>query len=107
MSLEPVAWLCKTARDLPKEVKRQIAYYGQHPLAPLIKELTFTYEPVPYEPLSQFLYVQCPYPHRWVARRVVLWGRQFRRFWICRSIYHPDISELPAWVIEEARSPDQ
>jgi hypothetical protein len=113
--MEPVAWLCRASRDLPKEVKRQIAYYGQHPTAQWIQELAFNYDSVPYEPLSKYLYVQCHYPVKFVAKitegglsRCALWGRRYyKKFWICRSIYDPQYSELPGWVLEEVRSPDQ
>ena len=106
---DPVAWLCRGARDLPKEIKRQIAYYGQHPTASLLEGMLFEYGLVAYEPLSKMLHVTCPYPDKW------LWLRQGRRcvgqyktsFWICRSKYHPDYNELPAWVVDELRSPDQ
>ena len=109
MSLEPVAWLCRGGRDLPKEVKRQIAYYGEHPTASLIKELGFQYSPVYYEPLSQRLHVVCGFPTKWLgpSKASQPWQRWLKRFWICRSMYNPDYSELPAWVIEQARSPDQ
>ena len=109
MSLDPVSWLCKGARDLPKEVKRQIAYYGRHPTACLLDGMVFKYGPVAYEPLSKFLHLTCPYPTKW------LWLRKGRRcvtqhvtsFLICRSMYTPDYNELPAWVVDEMRSPDQ
>ena len=109
MSLEPVAWLCKGARDLPKEVKREIAYYGQHPWAPLIKELRFEYGPVAYEPLSKFLYIHCPYPTKWHApgRGQPALGQYCKKFFICRSIYNPDYSELPDWVVRSLTSPDE
>ena len=112
MSLEPVGWLCRGARDLPNEVKRQIAYCGRHPTAYLVKELKFEYGPVAYEPLSKMLYIQCPYPTTWLGSQVSQplrkrLGRYLKSFWICRSIYNPHYSELPAWVVDEVRSSDQ
>jgi len=109
MSLEPVAWLCKGSRDLPRDIKRQIAFYGQHPWATLIKELRFEYGPVAYEPLSKMLYIHCPYPNKWRApgRGQKPLGEYCKKFWICRSMYNPHYSELPAWVVEGVRSTDQ
>jgi len=109
MSLEPVAWLCKRARNLPKDVKRQIAYYGRHATASLIKELGFQYSPVWYEPLSHRLNVVCGFPTKWLGPLKVSQPLQrwVKRFWICRSKYHPDYNGLPAWATEEVRSPDQ
>jgi len=109
MSLEPVGWLCRGARDLPDEVKRQIAYCGRHPTAYLVKELKFEYGPVAYEPLSKMLYIHCPYPTKWLGPSKVSQPLQrwLKRFWICCSIYHPLYSDLPAWVVNEVRSSDQ
>jgi len=104
---EPVAWLCKTARDLPKEVRIKIAYYGQHPTASLLEGMLFEYDQV-YGPHSKMLIVTCHYPTKWLAPREGQRRRTYvKSFWICTSIYHPLYSMIPDWAIEELRSPDQ
>ena len=104
MSLEPVAWLCKGVRDLPKEVKRQIAYYNRHATAAMIKELRFAYGPW-FSEQKEILLIWSV-AGTWVS----IWrapgkgqggtiGRCSKRFQI-----FPDYSEIPAWVVEQARS---
>jgi hypothetical protein len=107
MSLEPVAWLCKRARNLPKDVKRQIAYYGRHATASLIKELRFAYGPY-YSERKKLLLIWSV-AGTWVAIWLApgrghdsIMGLMSKKFQI-----PPDYSELPAWVVEEVRSPDQ
>ena len=101
MSLEPVAWLCKGARDLPKEVKREIAYYGRHPTASLIDGMLFEYYHV-YGPHSKILHVTCPYPNQWLGKGRGV-GKHVKSFYICTSIFHPLYSVIPDWAIEELR----
>ena len=109
-----LATLCKKARNLPDEVKERIWYFSPppHPTATLIKRLQFEYRDTAYEPLSRVLQVTvCDMTRdRWVHRyeqKYYRLPRFLKHFWICRSIYNPIFTDLPDWVVQEARSPGQ
>ena len=109
-----LANLCKKARNLPDEVKERIWYFSPppHPTASIIKTLEFKYGPVAYAPLSSMLYVSTwkTMPQHFVTPPTCKDQRCWKyckQFWICVSRYHPKYTDLPDWVVQEVRSPEQ
>ena len=94
---------------LPDEVKRLIWLFDAHPVADMVRKLTFRYDEVPYEPLSLYLVVNGDCVRTFVHqnRRYFMDPPLRRVFWLCRSIYNPDYSELPDWVVRSFDSTDE
>ena len=111
MSLETVADLPErigAIPRLPEDVKKLIWLFDAHPTADMVRQLSFEYKPVPYEPLSLYLIIECGLLDRLVGQNRYYCDHNFRKlYWICRSIYRADHSVLPDWVVRSFDSTDQ
>ena len=94
---------------LPDEVKRLIWLFDAHPVADMVRELSFRNEEVAYEPLSLYLVVTGDRLNMFTHhnRRYFMDPPLRRIFWICRSIYRADHSVLPDWVVRSFDSTDE
>ena len=107
----PVGFLCRSARDLPNEVRGQIRDYCLmvHPCAAKVKQMGFMYDCVAYNSNSQVLMIRRPENAHWCQKpfgaalaqqRYDIW-RVWKEFWILARIYDSRFQDLPDWVLKE------
>ena len=103
--MAPVDLLCKKARKLPNEAKELIWHYSPppHPLATLVKGLTFTIGPEFYEP---HVMIECPPGSHWVEHKRLedvplhRTGREWI-LWVNHWMWHDVENTWPDWVVKE------
>ena len=100
-----VGTLCKNLRNLPDEVKELIWYYSTppHPLATLVKGLTFKEGLEGHEPN---VLIECPPGSHWVVHKRLEdppWRHRSEREWVLRVddwMWHDFENSWPDWVFE-------